>query len=147
LLGDGPNIIMDTNANVLDGELIAGFPSGDGTAGGDFVSQFTVMTPVPPTLDELQAAIFTPQCSSCHGGASPSAGLDLSTANSSFAGLVNVVSVGNPPIDRVEPNDADGSYLIMKMEGNAGLVMPPTGMLSQTLIDDVRFWIDSGAVR
>jgi hypothetical protein len=33
------------------------------------------------------------------------------------------------------------------MEGNAGLVMPPTGMLNQAVINDIRAWIQNGAVR
>ena len=58
-----------------------------------------------------------------------------------------MMSVGNPLIDRVEPFQPDNSYLIMKMEGNAGLVMPPTGMLNQAVIDGIRLWIENGAVR
>ena len=77
----------------------------------------------------------------------PSAGLDLSTADASFANLVSVMSVGDPLINRVEPGDADNSYLILKLEANGVAVMPPTGMLNQSLIDDVRSWIDNGAVR
>src|SRR5207244_4227542 len=37
--------IRDTNLNGLDGEPNAGFPSGDGTAGGDFNATFTVASP------------------------------------------------------------------------------------------------------
>ena len=37
--------ITDGSGNVLDGEPNAQFPSGDGTAGGDFVATFTVSTP------------------------------------------------------------------------------------------------------
>ena len=150
LLGDGANVILDTNANRLDGELIAGLPSGDGTEGGDFLSQFIVMAPPVPTLDEIQAAVFAPSCASCHTGpAGPMmpAGLDLSNADASFAGLVNTPSVGNALIDRVEPGQPDNSYLIQKMEGNAGGIMPPTGMLNQSVINDIREWIQNGAVR
>ncbi len=147
LLGSGPNVIMDTNANVLDGELIAGLPSGDGAAGGDFSSLFTLMAPAALTFDEIQANVFTAVCSGCHAGANPPAGLDLSTANASYAGLVNVASAGDPLIDRVEPNVADNSYLIMRMEGTVLPVMPPSGMLNQAVINDIRLWIQNGAVR
>ena len=147
LLGSGANVIMDTNANALDGELVAGLPSGDGTAGGDFSSQFTLMAPAALTFDEIQANVFTPSCSGCHAGANPPAGLDLSNANASYAGLVNVASVGDPMTDRVEPNNANNSYLIMRMEGTVLPVMPPSGMLNQSVINDIRLWIQNGAVR
>ena len=145
LLGTGANVIMDANANILDGEPIAPIPSGDGTEGGDFSSTFTVTNPVPPTFAEIQATVFDVSCASCHSGAAPSGGLDLSNATASYAALFNQPSIGDPLIDRVEPGDADGSYLIQKMEGNAGLIMPPTGGLNQTVIDGIRLWIDSGA--
>jgi hypothetical protein len=144
LLGNGANFIMDTNANVLDGELIAGFPSGDGTAGGDFVSQFTIATPVAPTFAEIQTTVFTPSCATCHNGANPPAGLNLEAGNS-YAMLFQVPSTQNANIQRVNPGGPDLSYLIMKMEGNGVTVMPPTGMLNQTVIDGIRLWIENGA--
>jgi len=145
LLGNGANVILDTNANRLDGELIAGLPSGDGTEGGDFLSQFSLMTPVAPTFDEIQTTVFTPSCASCHSGANLPAGLDLSAGNS-FAMLVGVASSQDPNIQRVNPGNPDLSYLIRKLEntGNVG-VMPPTGMLPQTVIDGIRLWIENGA--
>jgi hypothetical protein len=69
LLGSGASLIMDLDGNALDGEFSGGFPSGNNTAGGDFVVQFTLATQVAvPTLDEIQAAIFTPSCATngCH---------------------------------------------------------------------------------
>lgn len=147
LLGDGANIVMDNNANALDGELVGGLPSGDGTAGGDFSSQFTLNTAAGLTFDEIQANVFTPICSGCHIGGSAPAGLDLSNADSSYAGLVSIASVGDPMINRVEPNDADNSFLILRMEGTVLPVMPPSGMLNQSVIDDIRAWIDNGAAR
>ncbi len=146
LLGDGANIIMDTNANVLDGEFIAGFPSGDGTAGGDFVSQFSITTPVAPTFDEIQTTVFTPSCATCHFGATPPEGLNLEAGNS-YEMLFQVASTQNLAILRVDPDFPDTSYLIMKMEANGVTVMPPppTGMLNQSVIDGIRLWIENGA--
>ena len=46
LLGSGASMILDLDANALDGKFGGAFPSGDGTAGGDFAAVFTVMTPV-----------------------------------------------------------------------------------------------------
>jgi glucose/arabinose dehydrogenase len=36
--GDSPNAVAGLNGNLLDGEFAAGFPSGDGTDGGDFAA-------------------------------------------------------------------------------------------------------------
>ena len=50
----------------------------------------------------------------------------------------------------VVPMDPDNSYLIRKMENDAGivgLVMPPTGSILQTDIDVIRQWITDGALR
>ena len=46
LLGSGASMILDLDANALDGKFGGAFPSGDGTEGGDFAAVFTVMTPV-----------------------------------------------------------------------------------------------------
>ena len=150
LLGNGANVIMDTNANVLDGEPIAPLPSGDGTAGGDFSSTFTLATAVAPTFDEIQTTVFDVSCANCHsgpaGGSLPS-GLDLSNADASYLALFDIDSTQNPLIKLVEPGSADNSYLIMKLEGNGVSVMPPSGALNQALIDGVRLWIDGGAPR
>ncbi len=127
-------------------------PSGDGTAGGDFVSQFTVTTPVVlgPTLDQIQAVIFTPICSGCHGGGSPSANLDLSDADTSHLQLVGVPSDQKAGATRVIINDPDNSYLIQKLENDPGIVlgpMPPGFGLPQADIDEIRQWITLGADR
>jgi hypothetical protein len=39
------NAVRDTSGNVLDGEFGGSFPSGDGTAGGDFAADFTIAAP------------------------------------------------------------------------------------------------------
>ncbi len=150
LLGDGASVIMDLDANALDGEFSGALPSGNGAAGGDFVSTFSYTAPIVlgPTLAQIQAIIFTPTCatSTCHSGATPDAGLDLTDGNS-FANLVNVPSTQNINFDLVEPGQPDNSYLIDKLEdtASAGNVMPPTGMLPQADIDFVRQWISDGA--
>lgn len=155
LLGSGPSTILDLDANALDGEFSGAFPSGDGTAGGDFVAEFTVMAPVASgqTLDEIQAAVFGPSCSGCHsgpaGGSLPS-GMDLSDADASFANLVGIASIQQPAILRVAANDPDASYLVQKLEGTAasGAQMPLGGApLDPALIADIRAWISNGAMR
>ncbi|MDH5454588.1 MAG: Ig-like domain-containing protein [Gammaproteobacteria bacterium] len=156
LLGSGPSIVMDLDANALDGEYFGTFPTGDNVQGGDFEATFLLDVPVSAaTLDALQASVFTPSCavSGCHtgptGGALPS-GLNLSSADASFANLVGVASVQQPALSRVAVGDPDNSYLVQKVEGTAasGSRMPlGGGALDQALIDDLREWISNGANR
>jgi len=151
LVGTGPAVILDLDANPLDGEFGSTFPSGDGTAGGNFEAQFEVAG-IQPTLQSIQDNVFTPICSACHtgpaGGALP-AGLDLTSANASFTNLVGVASIQTPALNRVTTSDPDNSYLIQKLEGAAGIVgvqMPAFGTpLEQATIDVVRQWISNGA--
>lgn len=156
LLGSGASLIMDQDANALDGEFVAAFPSGDGTAGGDFQAEFTLSTPVVlgPTLDQIQAVVFTPSCATvgCHTGVAPAAGLDLSTADLSFAGMVNVPSTQVVTTMMVAPMDPNNSYLIQKIEmavPPVGGVMPPppAAMLDAAVIAEIRQWITDGALR
>lgn len=154
LAGAGASLVMDIDANALDGEFSGTFPSGNGVAGGNFTAQFSLSSPAPtgPTLDEIQANVFTPNCASCHTGPAGSplpAGLDLTDADASFQSLVGVSSVQNGALLRVAPNDPDASYLVHKLEGNAGTgnVMPPTGLLPQAMLNQVRQWIADGALR
>jgi hypothetical protein len=44
LLGDGASVILDIDANALDGEFSGAFPTGDGTQGGDFEATFSLTT-------------------------------------------------------------------------------------------------------
>ena len=156
LLGSGASIVLDLDANALDGEFSGSFPSGDDIEGGDFEATFALEVPVSAaTLDALQASVFTPTCavSGCHtgptGGALP-AGLNLGNADASFANLIGVASVQQPTLSRVAAGDPDNSYLVQKLEGTAatGSRMPlGGGALDQALIDDIREWISNGANR
>jgi len=157
LLGTGPSIILDLAANALDGEFAGTFPSGDGIEGGDFEAVFTVMGPVitGPTLDDIQAAVFGPTCSSagCHtgGGATLPTIMDLTSAQASFDNHVNVASLQMPGAIRVLPGDPDNSYLIHKLEGTAAVGgRMPAGSpnpLDPATIADIRQWITDGAMR
>jgi len=150
LLGSGPSIIMDIDANALDGEFSGSFPSGDGTEGGDFEALFTITTPASgATLAAIQSNVFTPSCAvaGCHTGTTAQQGLRLD-AGFSFNNLVNVASTEVPALMRVTPGDPDNSYLVQKLEGSAavGAQMPFGGMpLNQALINDIRQWITDGA--
>jgi len=154
LSGAGTNVILSVSGLTLDGEFAGSFPSGDGTQGGDFVAEFDVQG-LQASLDSIQANVFTPTCafSGCHSGpAGPNlpAGMDLSSADASFASLVDVASIQVPVTMRVATGIADDSYLIRKLEGTAaaGSRMPLGGpFLDQVTIDVIRAWIDSGAAR
>lgn len=156
LFGSGASIIMDLDANALDGEYSGAFPSGDDTAGGDFEASFVLQVPVSAaTLEALQASVLAPNCavSGCHTGPAGNnlpAGMDLSTADASFANLVGVASRQQPTLSRVAAGDPDNSYLVQKIEGTAasGQRMPlGGGVLDQAVIDDIRLWIANGANR
>ena len=152
LEGSGPNVILSVNGAALDGEFAGSLPSGDSAEGGDFTAEFEVAG-LQATLSSIQANVFGITCatSGCHTGpAGPGlpAGMDLSSENSSFQSLVNVQSIQDAPTLRVIPGDADGSYLIRKLEGSAtvGGRMPLGGpALDPATIAAIREWIDSGA--
>lgn len=154
LLGTGGSMIMDLDSNALDGEFSGAFPSGNGTAGGTFVAQFSIATPVTigPTLAQIQAVVFTPSCatSTCHTGPMPAANLDLSNEATSYAQLVGVASTQQAAILRVAASDPDNSYLVMKLEGAAGItgtMMPPPTRptLDPSYVPEIRNWITNGA--
>ena len=147
LLGLGGAPIQDMDGLALDGEFVGAFPSGDGTEGGDFEAEFTVTS---PTMDQIQATVFTPACSGCHNAGSPAGGLDLSNADTSHLQLVGIMSSAQAGAIRVIPFDADNSYLIQKLDGAAGIAggrMPLGAALPQPTIDMIRQWITNGAVR
>ena len=154
LRGSGASMVLSVVGMALDGEFTGNLPSGDGVEGGDFVVVFDVQG-LQPSLESIQANIFTPTCSvaGCHSGpAGPilPSGMDLSSADASFASLVNVASVEVPMTPRVAGGDANNSYLVNKLEGSAavGSRMPSGGpFLDQSTIDVIRTWIDSGALR
>ena len=153
LVGSGGVVIQDLAANALDGEFSGTFPSGNATAGGDFVATFTIAG-IAPTLQSIQNNVFTPICSGCHNATTPApgapAGLDLSSSATSFASIVNVVSFQAPPLDRVEPGNPGTSYLVAKIEGTAavGVRMPAGGAaLDAATIAAIRQWITNGAAQ
>ena len=75
--------------------------------------------------------------------------MNLSSAEASFAALVNVASEEQPSLLRVAPNDPDNSYLVHKIEGRPGIVggrMPLGGpFLDEATFAAVKSWIEGGA--
>jgi hypothetical protein len=93
--------------------------------------------PMMATFDSIQANIFTPICSGCHGGANPAENLNLD-ATHSYNDLINVPSTEEPSIVRVKPGDPSQSYLVLHIqkEGDGA---------SATDLSFIEQWITDGA--
>lgn len=111
-------------------------------------------TPAPdelqPTIESIQAQVFTPRCatSGCHRGSGAQEGLRLEDAQTSYDNLVDVPSRQVPARLRVEPGSPGTSYLIDKLEGTqaSGSRMPQgQSPLSADTIAVIRQWIADGA--
>src|SRR5207302_925839 len=107
--------------------------------------------PPPPLAADFQSIqdnVFTPICVRCHSGAAAPQGLELDAAHS-YALLVGVPSDEQSGLLRVRPGAPDSSYLVLKLEGAAGIVgvQMPFGApaLPQSTIDVIRQWISDGA--
>jgi hypothetical protein len=127
-----------------DGLNSKGLPPGSaGSSGGG-----TTTGPFTADFQSIQENVFTPICSPCHSGASAPKGLMLD-ATHSYALLVGFPSTEVPSLDRVKSGDPDNSYIIIKLQGSAGIVgsQMPLGEtpLSQATIDVIRTWITNGA--
>jgi hypothetical protein len=114
-----------------------GQPIGSGSSG-----------PLTADFQSIQDNVFTPICTRCHAGAGAPEGLQLDAAHS-YALLVGVPSTEQPNVLRVKAGDPDDSYLVLKLEGSAGIsgVRMPFGgpYLPQSTIDVIRQWISAGA--
>lgn len=92
--------------------------------------------------------VFAVSCaiSGCHSGGEPAAGLSL---EGDFAArIVGVDSGQRPDLKLVDPGNADGSYLLIKVRGDDEIVsqqMPPGAPLSAEQVEIIRAWIASGA--
>ncbi len=102
------------------------------------------------TFSELQTQIFTPICSVCHtgNGTSLPGSMNL-TAGHAYASIVNVASVEQSGLKRINPGNPTSSYLVLKIEGAPGISgarMPFGGpYLSQSTINEVISWVEEGA--
>ena len=120
---------------------------GDRRGAGVDPTQPPSVPELTPTLSSIQSLVFTPQCVTHHGDSEAEAGLNLEEGKS-FAALVNVPST-QVALDLVEPNDAENSYLIHKLDGRDGIVgdrIPEDAdFLSEADIDVIKQWINDGA--
>ena len=144
VIGTGSEPVSNLDGLLLDGEA-------DGITGGDFTSEFTIVTASPTAnLSFIQANVFSTTCavSGCHAGSNPAAGMNLG-AGLTFSNTVGVPSLQQPGLMRINPGNPDASYLIRKLEGGPAISlqrMPRnSGPLAQTTIDNIREWITNGA--
>ena len=105
--------------------------------------------PSPTSGFNAVQEIFTSQCIRCHSGANAPQQLQL-TEGISYDALVNVPSQEQSDLLLVEPGNADQSYLVQKIRGDAGITggrMPLGGpFLSDDLIQVVVDWVNNGAL-
>ena len=118
--------------------------NGQPLSGGDVVAENDPFAPVQ--------SIFNSRCVECHNSGSPSAGLNLESTMS-FDNLVNVPSTQQSDLSRIEPLDADASYLVRKVRGDqgengiSGGQMPLGGPpLSAGQIQTIEDWVNNGAL-
>jgi uncharacterized protein (TIGR03118 family) len=125
-----------------------------GNVGASAAVTVTVNNAAPPppaqSFAQLQTQIFTPICSGCHSGTGTSLPGSMNlTAGNAYASLVNVASVEQPSLKRVNPGNPNSSYLVQKLEGASGISgqrMPLGGpYLDQATINEVVNWITQGA--
>lgn len=107
--------------------------------------------PLEPRLASISAVIFVPRCAStaCHGGTG-NVPLDLTTADSAFAGMVGVFGPSSE-LPMVAPFEPDQSYLMQRLQGaQAGADTMPPSWWGEPLADDevaaIAAWIANGAL-
>ena len=119
------------------------YGDGNGSGNGDT----RTILPDPSFTSVIQEIFNRKGCtaSSCHGS-SQQAGLNLASG-SSYANLVNVQATQSTAA-RVIPGDANGSYLVVKVEGRqtVGARMPLSGSpLDNIDLTNLKNWITQGA--
>jgi hypothetical protein len=103
------------------------------------------------TFTEIRDDVLLGTCaiSGCHGTGSGGLTLDPAAPEAVYDALVN--ATGDAGFTLVVPGDPDGSYLVQKLEGAAGISggpMPVPTPLSETdpdVVAGIRAWIASGA--
>lgn len=100
--------------------------------------------------------VLAANCSPCHtsGSGFPAADpmADFGDADAAYDLIVGHPAAEAPGLNRIEPGDAENSYLIHKLEGThldaggSGGRMPDNGpYLDDTTIEAIREWVNAGA--
>jgi hypothetical protein len=127
--------------------FLAGCTAGNGEGLDANGQPIPINPPVVSDFQEIQDTVFTPICTQCHIGTNAPLGLRLDAANS-YALLVNVASGEVPGLLRVNPGNANQSYLVQKILGTASVgARMPLGQaaLPQDRIDLIVRWVTAGA--
>lgn len=98
------------------------------------------------TFSSIQSTVLSPTCavSGCHNG-TQTPNLSSGVAYSQLVNVQNLIRT----LDYIKPNNADSSYLYLKVIGQniSGLQMPRNGTpLSQAVTDSIKAWINAGAL-
>lgn len=116
-------------------------------------SDETIVDPAGPSLVEVQESVFDASCAftGCHAGDDPAGELSLERGVA-YQNTVDVPSAQVPSLLRVEPGNADDSYLFIKITGDDRIAentfrMPIGGELTDDQIQLVEDWVDAGAAR
>ncbi len=86
-------------------------------------------------------------CSKCHSGTNPRAGLDLST-DKAYSSIVGVASTKSPDKLLVKAGDAENSFLYKVVSiGDENVHYSHTQLMTdeQAMLDILKQWIDAGA--
>lgn len=101
----------------------------------------------PATWEEVRDEVLVPSCGfgTCHAPPG-SAGFAIE-ADTPEDAYIEEVAFQDESYFLVDPGNPDDSYLLMKLEGTAGIdgdpMPPPTGGLDPAKIDMVRSWISN----
>ena len=88
----------------------------------------------------------------CHRGPFPAVGLDLSSSSAARLGMIDVPSAQFAQVLRVEPGNANASYVMTKIRGAGenfeGDLMPPppAASLTPANLATIFTWIEEGAL-
>ena len=134
-VGAGDAVVTATTQEGAEGQVVAAI-----VASADFAAD------VQP--------IFSGNCafSQCHASPATQEGLNLS-AGVAYANIVGVAAQQLATMSRIEPGNADLSYLVNKLQGTqvavggSGSQMPlGAGQLDQADIETIRAWAQAGAL-
>lgn len=122
-------------------------PTDPGPGGGTGGGTPRVVKAMPAFGADIQEVFDRIGCSTsgCHGTAQR-AGLDLRSGNA-YDNLVDVQAMSESVL-RVIPGDANGSYLVIKLEGRqtVGARMPLNGAALDNIdLTNIKNWINNGA--
>lgn len=100
------------------------------------------------TFSARIAPLLAANCGGCHGGTTPSAGLDLATPEGLFDRLT-ANSTQQSGRKLVAPGQPQNSYLFLKLTGDGSITgtrMPQDRQLTEQELGDVETWILAGAL-